>query len=152
MIGQGIAGGYGNINMATVGIAALGGAVSGALLGGAINGFRYVKAASFLKANGITDVKGVMTSFKGTPKLKKLRSNSTVYRTWGGDSPKFSHWVSPKNYGAAAKNMLALPIGNTMTNISNFIISKGTVVLQGKAAGLFGQLGGGIQWWVAFLS
>ena len=47
--------------------------------------------------------------------------------------------------------MLSLPATNTMTNTSAFIIPSGTVVLQRKAAAMFGQLGGGIQWWVALL-
>jgi len=28
--------------------------------------------------------------------------NTTAYRTWGGTSGKFRHWISPKNYGSAA--------------------------------------------------
>ncbi|MBR0278092.1 MAG: hypothetical protein IJQ50_06505 [Clostridia bacterium] len=35
-----------------------------------------------------------------------------------------------------------------MTNTSAFVLKKGTTVLAGRAAPLFGHSGGGIQWWV----
>lgn len=47
--------------------------------------------------------------------------------------------------------MLSLPPGNTATNISSFLISKGSTVLSGKVAAMFGQVGGGIQWWIGLL-
>ena len=47
--------------------------------------------------------------------------------------------------------MLSLPSGNTAANTSTFVISKGGKVLFGKAAALFGQTGGGIQWWIGLL-
>lgn len=39
----------------------------------------------------------------------------------------------------------------TMTNTSSFLLPKGTTVLAGKAAPLFGQSGGGVQWWISVL-
>lgn len=148
---QGITKGYSNVDWGKVGNATLAGAVSGAIFGGALGGFRYVKAARFLKANGVTDIKGTMASFKGTPRLRMLKTNTTVYRTWGGSSGRLGHWVSPKNYGASARSLLALPPTNTATHTSKFLLLEGTTVLQGRAASLFGQAGGGIQWWVPFL-
>ena len=53
------------------------------------------------------------------------------------------------NYGEAARSQLSLPPGNTMSNMTIFVIPKGTTVLVGTAAPLFRQLGGGVQWWVA---
>ena len=47
--------------------------------------------------------------------------------------------------------MLSLPAGNSASNTSTFLITKGTSVLKGKAAALFGQAGGGIQWWIGLL-
>ncbi len=95
--------------------------------------------------------KEVLSCYKGTPKVKTLKGDTTVYRSWGGTTGKYGHWVSPNNYGANARSLLALPDGNTMANTSSFILSKGTTVLAGKAAPLFGHSGGGIQWWVSYL-
>lgn len=47
--------------------------------------------------------------------------------------------------------MLSLPSGNTAVNTSTFVISEGSKVLSGKAVALFGQAGGGIQWWIGLL-
>ncbi len=130
--------------------AALSGAICGAITGG-INGYsNYSSAANFINSNG-ADSKSVFSSYKGTPKVKTLKADTTVYRTWGGNSAELGHWVSPKNYGASARNLLSLPASNTMTNTSSFLLKKGTTVLVGKAASLFGQSGGGIQWWVPIL-
>lgn len=52
-----------------------------------------------------------------------MNSNTTAYRTWGGASGKFGHWISPKNYGSAARSMLSLPPVNTAANTSQFLIS-----------------------------
>ena len=93
----------------------------------------------------------VLATYKGKPRIKVLNKDTTVFRTWGGKSGKLGHWISPKNYGSAAKSKLALPPWNTAENTSQFLISKGSKVICGKAAPLFGQAGGGIQWWIGLL-
>ena len=129
---------------------ALSGSISGAITGG-VNGYsNYSSAANFLKSNG-ANPKEVLSSYKGTPKVQTLKTDTTVYRTWGGTTQELGHWVSPNNYGSSARNLLSLPIGNTMTNTSSFLLPKGTTVLAGKAAPLFGQSGGGVQWWISVL-
>jgi hypothetical protein len=80
--------------------------------------------------------------------LQVLTEDTTVFRVWGGTTPEYGHWVSPYDYGKAARSQLSLPLGNTMTNVSSFVIPKGTMVLAGVASPQFGQLGGGIQWWI----
>ena len=127
------------------------GAVAGAVAGGACGGSNYIKASSFLKSNGV-DPSDVLPTYKGTPKVKTLQTDTTVYRTWGGSSGKYGHWVSPKNYGSNARSMLSLPDGNTCENVSSFLLREGTTILSGKVAPFFGQTGGGIQWWVGHLS
>ena len=129
---------------------ALSGSISGAITGG-VNGYsNYSSAANFLKSNG-ANPKEVLSSYKGAPKVQTLKTNTTVYRTWGGTTQELGHWVSPNNYGSSARNLLSLPTGNTMTNTSSFLLPKGTTVLAGKAAPLFGQSGGGVQWWISVL-
>ena len=129
---------------------ALSGSISGAITGG-VNGYsNYSSAANFLKSNG-ANPKAVLSSYKGTPKVQTLKIDTTVYRTWGGTTQELGHWVSPNNYGSSARNLLSLPTGNTMTNTSSFLLPKGTTVLAGKAAPLFGQSGGGVQWWISVL-
>ena len=129
---------------------ALSGSISGAITGG-VNGYsNYSSAANFLKSNG-ANPKDVLPSYKGTPKVQTLKTDTTVYRTWGGKTRELGHWVSPNNYGSSARNLLSLPTGNTMTSTSPFLLPKGTTVLAGKAAPLFGQSGGGVQWWISVL-
>ena len=129
---------------------ALSGSISGTITGG-VNGYsNYSSAANFLKSNG-ANPKEVLSAYKGTPKIKTLKADTTVYRSWGGTTQELGHWVSPNNYGSSARNLLSLPKGNTMTNTSSFLLQKGTTVLAGKAAPLFGQSGGGIQWLISVL-
>ena len=127
---------------------------AGAIVGGVIGGFAgassFTANSAYISQYG-GNVKEVLSAYKGNPRLKVLNSNTTAYRTWGGTSGKFGHWISPKNYGSAARSMLSLPPGNTAANTSQFLISKGSTVLSGKAAALFGQTGGGIQWWIGLL-
>ncbi len=146
MIGQGISNGYANINYGLVGISALSGAASGALFGAVFGGISYLRAVSFLRKSGVTDIKGTLQAFKGTPRVRTLSKNTIVRRISGGESGIIGKWVSPNNYGANARNLLALPDGNTASKVTEFIIAKGTKVLEGKAAGLFGYSGGGIQY------
>ena len=128
------------------------GAIVGFVVGGSINYYNY---QSILVKNYISqyggDVNQVLATYKGKPKIKVLSKDTTVFRTWGGKTGELGHWISPKNYGSAAKSKLALPPCNTAENTSQFLISKGSIVISGKAAPLFGQVGGGIQWWIGLL-
>ena len=131
-----------------LGGAAFGAAGSALKTGGvALTNFRYAKAAKFIKTNG-GDVERVMSAFEGVPRVIKLRASYTVGRTWGGSSLKKGDWYSPVNYGSATRSKLALPPENTMANLSIIRLPKGTVVLHGRAAKLYNQPGGGIQWWL----
>ena len=133
-----------------MGNGALTGAISGTLTGGIQGYSNYSSASNFLKNSG-ANPKDVLASYNGTPKVQTLKADTTVYRTWGGTTQKLGHWVSPNNYGESARSLLSLPTGNTMVNTSTFIIPRGTTVLAGKAAPLFGQSGGGVQWWISIL-
>ena len=125
-------------------------AIVGGVIGGVVGASGFTANSAYISQYG-GNVKEVLSAYKGNPRLKVLNSNTTAYRTWGGTSGKFGHWISPKNYGSAARSMLSLPPGNTATNTSQFLILKGSTVLSGKAAALFGQTGGGIQWWIGLL-
>jgi len=127
----------------------------GSALRATLNNTRRVKAENFLRANKISDdkIEGIMASFKGIPRVNVLKSNKTVFRVWGEGSEKVGNWISPVNYGANARNKLALPPWNKANNVYQFTLSKGTVVLKGRAAKLnigdYSVPGGGIQWWMA---
>ena len=127
------------------------GAVVGAAVGGDSAYSSYSNASAFLKSHGVSNPDGVLSTYKGTPQVKTLNADTTVYRTWGGDAHELGHWVSPQNYGSSARSMLSLPPGNTAENVSSFVIQKGTSVLSGQVAPMFGQPGGGLQWWVSCL-
>lgn len=134
---------------AAIGLGA--GAVVGAVAGGISGGANYTACSNFIQSHGGATY-DTLSTYKGTAKMKTLKTDTTVFRTWGGESGKYGHWVSPNNYGANAKSMLSLPDGNSAEYVSSFVLPKGTKVLSGVAAGMFGQSGGGIQWWVGCLS
>ena len=133
-----------------VAIGATVGVVGGGIVGGFAGASSFTANSAYISQYG-GNVRKVLSTYKGNLKLKTLNSNTTVYRTWGGTSGQYGHWISPKNYGSSARSMLSLPSGNTAANTSTFVISKGGKVLSGKAAALFGQTGGGIQWWIGLL-
>jgi hypothetical protein len=157
MIGAGvggIAGGY--ISEALGGrfeTGAMIGSIVGGIVGGQVyKGIQHIRAVNFLKASGVADPKSVLKNYKGGVEVRTLRADKTAYRVWGGDSKLYSSWVSPKNYGANARSLLALPNANAATNVSKFIIPQGAVVITGRVARLGVQAGGGIQWWIAILA
>ena len=159
--GTALGAGVGYASTGTLGGAATGAAIgfsAGAVVGAAVGGgsaysaySNYSNASAFLKSQGVSNPDKVLSSYKGTPHVKTLKADTTVYRTWGGDANELGHWVSPHNYGSSARSMLSLPPNNSAENVSSFVIQKGTSVLSGKAAPMFGQPGGGLQWWVSFL-
>ena len=128
-----------------------GGAIAGAVIGGIGGGVQYTAASNFLSQNGLNslEIKETMSAFKGVPKVKTLQPNTTAYRAWGGTAREIRPWVSPKNYGASGRRLLSIPNGNTMANTTKFTFLKDTKALVGKAAPLFGQPGGGLQWWIS---
>ena len=110
-----------------------------------------MSANSFLTNQG-QNPNDVLQCFSGEPQVQVVTEDTTVFRIWGGTTSEYGHWVSPYNYGEAARSQLSLPPGNTMTNTSSFVIPAGTTVLAGVAGPCFGQPGGGIQWWVAHIA
>jgi len=89
----------------------------------------------------------VKAAFGSNAKVTTLKHNTNVYRYHGGTSASKSNWVTP-NQTINPVNDLALPPTNPGTSMSNYIIPKGTTVIQGSAAPNFGQLGGGAQFYV----
>jgi RHS repeat-associated protein len=71
----------------------------------------------------------------------------TAFRIWGGESVEAGSWLSPiaPESSSAARDLLALPSGNTAEFISPVQIPAGTHIQFGTAAGAFGQTGGGTQ-------
>ena len=125
-----------------------GGAIIGGIIGGFSGASKFAANSVYITENG-GNVKEVLSAFKGNPQLKSVKSNATVYRYWGGSSGELGHWVSPIDYGSSARSLLSLPASNTMTNLSSFTVNG--IALQGKAAALFGQAGGGVQWWIGLI-
>ncbi len=97
----------------------------------------------------------VEPTFQGAPEAWELTEDVTVYRYWGrGSGETGSPWYSfdSSMSPVEAQSSLALPISNTATEVSTFVIPKGTTIVIGKAASQvatpkFGPyaIGGGIQ-------
>ena len=106
------------------------------------------KVDNFIKNNVNPNFqKSVKKAFTSDAKVTVLTEDKIVYRYHGGDSGAKSYWYTPKkttNPGAD----LALPKGNTYTQVDKLVIPKGTEVLEGTVAPNFGQPGGGYQIYV----
>ena len=118
-------------------------------VGAGVNAIRRIPAYRFLRANGQKhyETRQALRAFRGIPKVTTLQEDTIVYRSWGVGASELGKWSSPINYGSEARSLLSLPAVNTMQSISTFVIPNGTQVLSGIAAPLFGQPGGGIQFW-----
>ena len=91
-------------------------------------------------------------------KARALTQDVIVYRHWGGRAGETgSPWFSPTHYARPgnARRYLALPEGNSATNVTIFRIPKGTRVLFGRVAPQDGNpgfgnyaRGGGVQIYV----
>lgn len=130
---QGISNGFTNIDWRQVGIQTAIGAVSGAVLGGLGAGIKYARAASYLKANGITDVKSILKNFKGIPSLR-TSNGVNAYRYYDN--------IVAFQKGRRLTNALTNnPIGdlvlygNNANLVSKFMINGGTKYLVGRVAG-----------------
>lgn len=80
-----------------------------------------------------------------------VRTNKdiTVYRYYGGESGKLGRWVSPVLYDSQiVRSKLSLPPENTCELLVQFILKAGAQCILGTAAPLFGQEGGGVQFFV----
>lgn len=125
------------------------GSIIGGITGGFYGAYGYRVNSSYITYYG-GNPQEVLRSFRGNPRLSSVGADTTVYRFYGGMAPARSHWVTPIYYGDSARSLLSLPLGNTMDYLGIYTYNGG-FALVGKAAALFGQVGGGIQWWVGLL-
>ena len=129
---QGISNGFTNIDWGQVGVQTAIGAISGAVLGGLGGGIKYARAASYLKANGITDVKSVLKNFKGIPSLKT--SNGVhAYRYYDNISAfQKGRWLTNALTNNPIEDLVLYD--NKATMVSEFMINGGTQYLVGRVA------------------
>lgn len=75
-------------------------------------------------------------------------SETTAWRYWNGsEATRVGRWLSPRFYESAAeaRSALSLPPENTASYVQLVRIPAGTRILYGRAAGAWGQAGGGAQ-------
>ena len=87
----------------------------------------------------------VLKAFDGAPEAETLISDLIVYRHWGGTTSELgSPWFSLKKFSPEdARAYLALPNGNTATNVTAFRIPAGNKIVKGKVASQVGVDGFG---------
>ncbi|MDE7395565.1 MAG: hypothetical protein K2M95_05570 [Clostridiales bacterium] len=130
---QGAMHGFDNINWRKVGIATLSGAIAGAVFGGVGGGIKYAKAAHYLKANGVTDVKGTLKNFKGIPNVKTAKG-TVAYRYYDGvEALQEGRWLTNALTDNPVRDLVLY--NNKATMVSKFIIQDGAKYLVGKIAG-----------------
>ena len=130
---QGISNGFNNINWGQVGWATLGGAISGAILGGLGGGIKYVRAASYLKSNGVENVKDILKTFKGIPSVKT--SHGTIaYRYYDGiNAFQKGRFLTKALTNNPVRDLVLY--NNNATMVSKFVIQDGAKYLVGRIAG-----------------
>ena len=76
-----------------------------------------------------------------------LGQDVTLYRVYGGTTPKIGPWWSrtPPNGPLQSQMDFSLPPGNPGTKVVTIRVPKGTVIFEGRAAAQLGKLGGGDQ-------
>lgn len=67
-----------------------------------------------------------------------------AFRYFGGESLSRGRWLS-RDKVADPINQLSLPPGNTAESIKTWIIPRGTGIIEGPAASMFGRSGGANQ-------
>ena len=90
-------------------------------------------------------------AFKSDAKVTILEKDTVVYRYHGGKSVKTGHWYTTSKTSSPVRD-LALPSENTCEFVDEFIIPKGTKLLEGTVAPNFGQPGGAHQFYVTDVS
>jgi RHS repeat-associated protein len=100
--------------------------------------------------------KAVQEAFKGEPQAVTVQEDTIVYRYHNPGQPA-TEWYSPTQYNtpAEAQQHLALPASNTATEMSQYILPRGTRVLYGEVQSKVGDAyfhphatGGGMQYYV----
>ena len=123
-----------------------------AIIGGVIGGLAGVKsftANSAYLTKYQHNVKQVLSSFKGNPKLTNVQKGTKAFRVHGGKSNAIGSWVSPKIYSNPVSKLALDPKwGNTASELSTLLFNQDAMILVGKAAAQGALKGGGIQWFL----
>lgn len=124
----------------------------GAIIGGVIGGLAGVKsftANSAYLTKYQHNVKQVLSSFKGNPKLTNVQKGTKAFRVHGGKSNAIGSWGSPKIYSKPVSKLAFDPKwGNTASELSTLLFNQDALILVGKAAAQGALKGGGIQWFL----
>lgn len=89
----------------------------------------------------------VYNAFTSDAKVTILKEDTIVYRYHGGDSVKAGHWYTTSKTQFPVRD-LALPPGNTCKYVDEYVIPKGTRLLEGTVAPNFHQPGGAHQFYI----
>ncbi|MGH8550763.1 MAG: RHS repeat-associated core domain-containing protein, partial [Methylococcales bacterium] len=120
------------------------------------DGFSGVRELSeTLRAAGVSRADRLQTiqSFReGTILAQMATGNENFIRFFGGEALERGRFLTPTfPSSGGARNALALPPGNSATNLRAFQLAPGTRFFQGTVAPNFGQTGGGVQVFVPTL-
>ncbi len=160
MIGSGVGSIGGGFLSEALGFGFQAGAMIGGVVGGIVGGqiysgvknIQYHRALDYLKTQGLEAEEAVnqLKNFKGIVRIKEVKYDTVVNRTWGGNAKEIGRWVTPKNYNNPVKKLAIRSEWNTAENTSKMILEGNRTVIVGRAASQgIGYPGGGIQWFVA---
>lgn len=90
---------------------------------------------------------GVYGAFTSDAKVTILKEDTIVYRYHGGGAVEAGHWYTTSKTQFPIRD-LALPPGNTCKYVDEYIIPKGTKLLEGTVAPNFHQPGGAHQFYI----
>ncbi len=114
------------------------------------NFYELKQATKFLKDERIlsADRRNIIEAFRSETSVKVLANDTKVYRYWQeGVTAERGHWVTTLNTSNPVKD-LALPVEGVYKTIE-WVVPKGTKVIDGLTAPKFGKPGGGHQMWLS---
>ncbi|SHF05395.1 hypothetical protein SAMN02745195_01745 [Thermoanaerobacter uzonensis DSM 18761] len=94
------------------------------------------EVARFLKESGINDIsdrRSIIEAFNPGAKVVKVEKDFKAYRYFGGKAKPRGHWLTDRLL-KDPENELALPPKNKAEKVPEWIIPKGTKVLDGTVA------------------
>lgn len=90
---------------------------------------------------------GVLDGFGDDAIVSVTKRDIKVRRYYGENDPK-GYWITPYEYNYPISALALNPEENAATNVAEFMLKKGTYIIEGKVVPLNGQFGGGYQYYI----
>ena len=89
----------------------------------------------------------VLKGFGDDATVSIAKRDIIVYRYYSGSNPK-GYWITPYQYSNPISALALDTTTNSAEHMTQFILKKGTLLIEGKVVPLNGQIGGGYQFYI----